>query len=248
MLGRVLSDLVRSMLSGKHTRTPAAIPEQPINPIAEYFFGNRGRLIDKWHHYFEIYHRHFAKFRGRSPVVVEVGVSHGGSLQMWRHYFGAGARIVGIDVDLRCKEFEDESTTILIGDQADRRFLAGVRERVPHIDILIDDGGHTMAQQIATFEELYPHIQRHGVYLCEDIHTSFLPDWGGGYRREGTFLEYSKTLIDRLYGWYSQEPDRFAVDDMTRTTFALHFYDSVLVIEKRPMSPPQSSATGIPSF
>lgn len=248
MLGRLLSDLIRSMLSGKGARTPAGIPAQPINPLAEYFFSNRGRLIDKWHHYFEIYHRHFTQFRGRSPVVVEVGVSHGGSLQMWRHYFGPGAQIVGIDVDPRCKEFEDEFTTILIGDQADRRFLAGVRERCPHIDILIDDGGHKMAQQIATFEELYPHIQPHGVYLCEDIHTSFLSEWGGGYRREESFLEYSKTLIDRLYGWYSQEPSRFTVDDITRTTFALHFYDSVLVIEKRPMSPPQQSTTGMASF
>ena len=69
-----------------------------------------------------------------------------------------------------------------------------------------------------------------------------------GDRREGTFLEYSKALIDRLYGWYSQEPSRLTIDDMTRTTYALHFYDSVLVIEKRPMEPPQQSTTGVPSF
>jgi hypothetical protein len=219
----------------------------PGNPLAEYYFSNTGRQINKWHHYFEIYHRHFAAFRGRAPVVVEIGVQHGGSLQMWRDYFGPGARIVGIDVDPRCKQFEDESTTILIGDQADRRFLAEVRERVPHIDILIDDGGHTMTQQIATFEELYPHIQPNGIYLCEDIHTSLLPDWGGGYRREGTFLEYSKALVDQLYGWYSTEPG-LVVGDLTRTTFALHFYDSVLVMEKRPISTPQVSTTGTPSF
>src|SRR6266705_2645763 len=70
----------------------------------------------------------------------------------------------------------------------------------------------------------------------------------GGYRREGTFLEYSKALVDRLYGWHSREPNRLTADDMTRTTFALHFYDSVLVMEKRPMKPPQSTMTGTPSF
>jgi hypothetical protein len=166
---------------------------------------------------------------------------------MWQHYFGRGAHIVGVDVDPRCKQFENESTTILIGDQADRRFLAEVRERVPRIDILVDDGGHTMTQQIATFEELYPHIQPNGIYLCEDIHTSFFPEYGGGYRREGTFLEHSKALIDRLYGWYSKDPG-LAVDELTRTTFALHFYDSVLVMEKRPIDVPQVSATGKPSF
>jgi len=126
----------------------------PANPLSEYFFNNPGRMIHKWHHYFEIYHRHFEKFRGQSPVVVEIGVFHGGSLQMWREYFGPGTRVVGIDIDPRCKGFEDESTTILIGDQADRGFLAEVRKAVPRIDILIDDGGHTMQQQIATLEEL----------------------------------------------------------------------------------------------
>src|SRR5262245_66637051 len=100
------------------------------NPLVDYFHRNPGRLIDRWHHYFEIYHRHFERFRGRSPVVVEVGVFHGGSLQMWHDYFGSGTRVVGIDVDPRCRQFEDPSTTILIGDQADRAFLAQVRDAV----------------------------------------------------------------------------------------------------------------------
>jgi SAM-dependent methyltransferase len=239
MLGRVISDALRSLLSARRP---------PANPLAAYFFNNPGRLIQKWHHYFEIYHRHFAPFRGRSPVVLEIGVFHGGSLQMWRDYFGAGAQIVGIDVDPRCRQIEEDGVSILIGDQADRRFLAEVRQRHPHIDIVIDDGGHGMAQQIASFEELYPHLQPHGVYLCEDIHTSLAPHFKGGYRREGTFLEYSKGLIDRLYAWYSHEPERFAVDDLTRSTYALHFYDSVLVVEKRPIAQPRQSITGRPSF
>ena len=218
------------------------------NPLADYFFGNTGRLIEKWHHYFEIYHRHFERFRGQSPVVVEVGVFHGGSLQMWHDYFGAGTRVVGIDIDPRCRQFEDASTTILIGDQADRSFLAEVRKAVPHIDILIDDGGHTMQQQIATLEELYLHIQPTGVYLCEDVHTSFMPEYGGGYLRPGTFLEYAKGLIDNLYAWYSREKERLTVNQFTVSTFAAHFYDSVLVLEKRPVGQPQVSARGTPSF
>ena len=113
---------------------------------------------------------------------------------------------------------------------------------------MIDDGGHTMAQQITSFEELYPHVQPRGVYLCEDLHTSYTPEFGGGYRREGTFIEYSKALIDRLHAWYSFEPERFGVDEMTRSTYALHFYDSVLLVEKRPIEEPQASVTGTPSF
>jgi cephalosporin hydroxylase len=240
MLGRVLSDVFRALLSKKESETE--------NPLARYFFANSGRLIQKWHHYFEIYHRHFQSFRGRSPVVLEIGVFHGGSLQMWKEYFGPGARIVGIDIDPRCRQFEEEQISVMIGDQADRGFLAGVRQRLPLIDIVIDDGGHTMEQQITSFEELYPHVQPRGIYLCEDIHTSYRPDYGGGYRRAGTFAEFGKGLVDKLHAWYSCEPERFDVDAMTRSTYALHFYDSVLVVEKRPIDEPQQSLTGKPSF
>lgn len=240
MLRRVLSDAL-AMLRAR----PAAAG---ANPLAEYFRNNPGRLIDKWHHYFEIYHRHFAAFRGRSPVVVEIGIYHGGSLEMWRHYFGRGARIVGIDLDPRCRQFEGDSVSVMIGDQADRKFLAEVRARYPHVDIVIDDGGHTMVQQITSFEELYPHLQPHGVYLCEDLHTSYYPPYGGGYRRDGTFIQYATRLVDQLHAWYSTEPDRFRVDEITRSTHGLHFYDSVLVVEKRPIAEPTASKTGKPSF
>jgi SAM-dependent methyltransferase len=224
--------------------TPVDRPAEPANPLAEYFFHNPGRLIHKWHHYFEIYHRHFAAFRGRSPVVLEIGVFHGGSLQMWREYFGPGARIVGIDIDPRCRALEEPpSITVFTGDQADRGFLASVRERLPRIDILIDDGGHMMAQQTVTFEELYPHLQPEGIYLCEDLHTSLIEHFGGGYGSKDSFLEYTKALVDSLYVWYTKDP-RLVPRPTTRSTFALHFYDSVVVMEKRPMRPPTVSTTG----
>ena len=240
MLGKFLADLWRSPAAAK--------PRADANPLAAYFFANPGRMIQKWHHYFDIYHRHFQSFRGKSPVVLEIGVFQGGSLQMWRNYFGPGAQIVGIDVDPRCKQFEEEQIRVMIGNQADRAFLAEVKRQLPRVDIVIDDGGHRMEQQIASFEELYPHLQPEGIYLCEDNHTSYVQSYGGGYRRPGTFIEYSKDLVDRLHAWYSEQPDAFAVDALTRSTYALHYYDSVLVVEKRPIGQPVQSITGRQSF
>ena len=241
MLGRVLSDAIKGLRRGKAQAAAA-------NPLAEYYFNNPGRLIHKWHHYFDIYHRHFEAFRHRSPVVVEVGVFHGGSLEMWRKYFGPGARIVGIDVDPRCRQFEGDSINILIGDQADRNFLGQVRALVPHVDIVIDDGGHTMEQQITTFEELYPHVQPHGVYLCEDLHTSYRPGWGGGSGRPGTFVALAKRQIDLLNAWHSEEPGVLDVTEVTRSTQSIHFYDSVVVFEKRSRTPHTQVHAGFPSF
>jgi 23S rRNA U2552 (ribose-2'-O)-methylase RlmE/FtsJ len=221
--------------------------EQRDNPLAKYFLRNQARLLYKWHHYFEIYHRHFQRFRGKSPVVLEIGVFHGGSLQMWHEYFGPGTRIVGMDIDSRCSQFANEATTIIIGDQGDPAFLADVRRRFPHIDIIIDDGGHRMEQQITSFGELYAHLQPNGVYLCEDVHTSYMGSWGGGLRREGTFIEFSKHLVDALHGWYYLPKDR-ELDVHTAGTFGVSFYDSIVVVEKRPLPPPRVSQTGKPSY
>jgi predicted O-methyltransferase YrrM len=217
------------------------------NPLEEYFRNNDGRLIHKWMHYFDIYHRHFEKFRGEPVVVVEFGVSQGGSLQMWRNYFGDRATIYGIDIDERCASLAGPGTHILIGDQEDRDFLRSVGERTGPIDVLIEDGGHKMGQQIATFEEMYPLVKEGGVFLIEDLHTSYWEEYGGGYRRPNTFMRRAKKLTDQLNAWHSRD-SRFVVDEFTRTTRSMHFYDSIVVFEKGRVVKPHDEKTGTPVF
>lgn len=231
-----------------------------MNDLERYFYGNKSRLIHKWKHYFEIYERHLSRYRGSQVTVVEIGVSKGGSLQMWKEYFGPRARIVGIDIDPQCAAFAEQQVEVMIGNQEDRDFLRSLRQQIPIIDVLIDDGGHMMMQQIVTFEELFPHVAPDGVYLCEDLHTSYWQEYGGGYRSPDTFIEYSKSFIDYLHAWHAREPPpprrkrwyrrqpppppRLTVSDFTRSAHSLHFYDSVLVIEKRAMVPPTDLMTG----
>jgi hypothetical protein len=164
--------------------------------------------------------------------VLEIGISHGGSLQMWKHYFGPEAIIHGVDINPNCKELEEERIRIFIGDQADRSFLQSLVEAVPKVDILIDDGGHRMDQQINTFEVLFPHVSLDGVYFCEDLHTSYWPKFGGSYGRRSSFVEYSKNFIDSINAWHSKQPRKLSVSEFTRSVRSLHYYDSVLVIEK----------------
>lgn len=218
-----------------------------MNDLYTYFKNNEGRLIHKWFHYFEVYDRHFSKFRGTDVHIVEFGVSQGGSLEMWKDYFGPNCKIYGVDINPHCKTFEDDQVTVFIGDQGDRKFLRTLAEDIPRIDILIDDGGHKMKQQINTFKELYHRIQKDGVYLCEDLHTSYWLGWGGGYRRPGTFIEFSKNFIDYINAWHSKTP-LLNVSAFTKSTYSLHYYDSILVIEKREMEPPYHQKTGSPSI
>ncbi len=221
-----------------------------MNDLERYFSQNTGRVIDKWEHYFEIYDRHFSRYRGTAVNMLEIGVYQGGSLQMWKEYFGPKAQIWGVDVDPKCKAFEEEQIRVLIGDQENRDFLRSLVRTLPRLDILLDDGGHSMKQQIHTFEELFRHVDDNGVYLCEDMHTSYRTAWGGKYKGSGTFVEYSKNFIDSLNAWHSKIPwyskrQRMPrINEFTRTAHSLHYYDSVLVIEKRPMQPPRRRVTG----
>jgi 23S rRNA U2552 (ribose-2'-O)-methylase RlmE/FtsJ/multidrug resistance efflux pump len=219
-----------------------------MNDLLQYFETRDHRLMHKWTHYFEIYDRHFSRFRGTDVCIVEIGIYQGGSLQMWRDYFGANAKIIGVDIDPRCKELEEEGIEVIIGNQEDRGFLRSLKEKIPRIDILLDDGGHTMNQQIVTFEELFPHVAQNGVYLCEDLHTSYWNDYNGGFRKPSTFIEYSKNLIDSLNAWHSRDPESFPITQFTRSAYSMNFYSSVLVIEKQVISPPRDRMIGQPSF
>ncbi|MGB7621769.1 MAG: class I SAM-dependent methyltransferase [Terriglobia bacterium] len=219
-----------------------------LNDLEKYFQKNTNNRTVKWKHYLEIYDRHFSRFRGTDVHLVEIGVFDGGSLQMWKSYFGPRSRIYGVDVDPNCQQLEEEQISIFIGDQSDEKFLRVLARTLPRIDILIDDGGHKMKEQITTFDVLFPHIDKEGIYVCEDLHTSYWRKFGGGFRRKGTFIEYSKSFIDSIHAWHSKEPRKLAVSDLTRSIHSLHYYNSLLVIEKRPMEEPSSITSGCPTL
>jgi len=154
---------------------PARSPA-PSGPLESYFDAHaEGPGITKWRHYFDIYERHLSRFRGQPVHVVEIGVLGGGSLRMWLEYFGEQAHVYGVDINPASKQLERERVQIFIGDQADPAFWRSFLERVPRIDVVIDDGGHFPDQQAVTLESLLTRISPGGVFVCEDIHGAFQP-------------------------------------------------------------------------
>lgn len=216
--------------------------------LLTYFEKNEKELIHKWMHYFEIYEHHFSRYRNKNVTVLEFGVFHGGSLRMWKDFFGKKALIYGVDINPVCKKFEDKQTKIFIGDQEDKTFLKKIAKKIGPIDVVIEDGSHTMGQQLATFDVIYPLINSNGCFLIEDLHTSYWRDYGGGYKKQGTFIEFAKDKIDQLNAWHSKDPESFYVDDFTRSTHSIHIYDSIIAFEKRSITQPHHKMTGKPSF
>lgn len=194
------------------------------------FLTHDGRVIHKWTHYFTAYERHLSRFVNRPVLLVEIGCGEGGSLQMWKRYLGPQALVVGVDIREECAAYADTQIAVRIGNQADTDFLDRLLGEFGPPDIVVDDGSHIMQHMSASFRHLYPRMDRNGVYIVEDMHTCYWPEFGGGLRREGSFMELCKSLLDALNADLSRgavTPDAF-----TASTLSMHFYDSMAVFER----------------
>lgn len=198
--------------------------------IAAIFESNTELPINKWSHYLPIYERHFSEFRGRHGLMIEIGSGHGGSSRMWRSYLGPAFQIVTLDVRPECKDIETDQIAVRIGSQDDQAFLLGVLDEFGPPDIVLDDGSHLMQHVCTTFRTVYPRMASNALYMVEDLHTAYWPEYGGGVGAPGSFMEVVKGLIDEMHAHYARgavEPT--AISDATR---GVHIYDSVVALER----------------
>lgn len=214
-------------------RLPASrkdeLAPQYTGALGQVFFGPKDRLVDKWLHYLDIYDRHFERLRNKPLTFFEIGVFKGGSLEMWRQYFGPEAAIWGVDIDPACAGYETPGTKIRIGSQDDPAFLNSVVAEMGPPDIILDDGSHIAAHQEASFRTLFPLLKDGGLYVIEDLHSSYWAGWGGGYRKPGSALELVKVMIDDMHAWYHHHG---ATTPAQHQVGAIHVYDSIVFIEK----------------
>jgi hypothetical protein len=183
----------------------AALPK-PWSPLEAMFSQKAGRPVTKWTHYLRFYEQIFAGHRGQPVRMLEIGVHRGGSLDLWRTYFGERAIIFGVDINPECADRVDPPNQVRIGSQNDPAFLLSVvQDMGGGVDIVLDDGSHVASHQRTTFRTLWPRLAYGGVYVIEDLHSAYWPAWEGGYRAPGTAIELVKDLIDDMHGWYHDE-------------------------------------------
>ena len=206
------------------------------------FLTNDKKIIHKWVHYFPIYERHFANWQNRSITFLEIGVSEGGSLQMWQRYFGPLAKIVGIDINPECKKHESPGIFIRIGDQSDPLFMQSIIDEFGVPDVILDDGSHEMRHIVPTFEFFYPKMHKNAVYMVEDLHTAYWEEYGGGVDKATSFINISKKYIDQLNADHSRGV--LESDQMTKETFGISFYDSIVCFEKGTVWRKEAPKTG----
>ncbi len=188
------------------------------------------------HQYTSRYSVYLEQYRDVEFNLLEIGVFDGASVKMWKEYFPK-ATIVALDIDPRCKQYEEDRIHIHIGDQTDVNFLHSIVEKYGHFEVILDDGGHSYKQQIVSFETLFPALTPGGLYFVEDMHTSYRPKsvWDD-YPTTG--VDYFKALVDKVnlngksfcgYKEIGNQP----LDYYERNVDFIHFYKSVLGVGKK---------------
>ena len=182
----------------------------------------------KWNNYFEIYENLFKRFKNKKITLVEVGIGNGGSLFMWRSYFGKKAKIIGIELNPEAKKLEGNGFKIHIGDQSNPDFWKNFYKKVGKIDILIDDGGHTNLQQITTLMESINHINPNGIIVVEDTHTSFMKDKGFKNPSKFSFINFTLMNVEILHRRNPMIKKK--LNNLSKLINSIEYFDSITVV------------------
>jgi len=186
------------------------------------------------HDYLGVYEQQLGHLRDGAFQLVEIGVHKGSSTRMWAEYFGR-AKIIGIDIDPKCKRHATDRIEILIGDQGRPQFLARLARRLRPL-ILIDDGSHWWQHQIETFRTLFPVLRPGGYFICEDIHTSFGEDYAAIYGRGGgqTAYDYMSSIAEGIVAGPRAAPARDEFEAYCRATIeSIVFLRHSLIVKKK---------------
>jgi len=203
------------------------IKSKKINLNSNIFkiFSEVEKFTTKWESYFNVYEKIFQSYKGKKITFVEVGVSTGGSLQMWRKYFGENARIIGVELNPEAKKLEADGFEIFIGNQSDPSFWKKFYETVGKIDILLDDGGHKNIQQISTVHNSLPFINNNGLVVVEDTHASYLSEFKNP--SYFSFINYCNKIIESIHRRCRALNKKTNI--YSDKIFSVNFYESITV-------------------
>lgn len=165
-----------------------------FDKIAKYYGTDKSSEV---HNYCEKYEKWFPFNRLEPLKILEIGVLDGHSLLSWRDIY-PNATIVGIDIDSKCKSFEniDRKIYVEIGSQDDPDFLQNVASKYGPFDFILDDGSHMQSHIVFSFNHLFDYVRSEGIYVIEDSTSAYWDDYEGGFRKKGTSVEFCKDLVD----------------------------------------------------
>tara|TARA_B100000282_G_scaffold280808_1_gene242233 strand:+ start:486 stop:1343 length:858 start_codon:yes stop_codon:yes gene_type:complete len=198
-----------------------------IQKLSIYKLFNKSKKYSiKWSSYFQVYEKIFSRYRNKKIKFVEIGVANGGSLFMWKKYFGNKAKIIGIDLNPKAKKLEKNGFKIYIGNQSDKKFWENFYKKEGKVDLILDDGGHKNLQQISTVHHSLPYIKDGGKIVIEDTGTSYVKKEFNNPSRY-SFINFAKNVVDAIH---RRSPLlKKELNFYSKKIFLVEFFESIVV-------------------
>jgi len=214
----------------------------------DIYKNHKGYVSHKLIHYLFIYDRVFKNILsvGKPIKLLEIGVQNGGSLEIWKKYLPAGSEIHGVDINEKCKDLKFEnSINFHLGSATDKDFMEESFKDIV-FDVILDDGSHKCSDVITTFEMMYPKLKNGGIYIIEDLCTSYWEKYEGKLFKASSSMEYFKRLADLVNFQCIPESDKSELVNFlqqngvncdivkyyTEYISQISFYQDIVVVEK----------------
>lgn len=199
-------------------------------------------------HYLPIYQRYFAEIDAPEPIILEMGVHRGDSLEMLADYF-PGALVLGVDAAPPERAWSTSRIKAYQGLQDDPQLYARImaENAIDSFDLIIDDCAHIGSTAAASFQMLFPRLKAGGFYIIEDWGAGYWPKWPEGalfdaglhFRHEGGVFP---SHWNGLPGFLKQLMDEVAMPDITSRRGTgqnspsllefMHIYQGIAILKK----------------
>lgn len=169
-------------------------------PIRQLYSEHKvGKVSSKWSSYFPVYEKHFEPYRNRKVNMLEIGVQNGGSLEIWGRYFKNANVIVGCDANplISTLIYENPRIKTVAGIASEAATVEKIKQyTASQLDIIIDDGSHRSVDTIVNFLTFFPLLRPGGVFIIEDMHCAYWPEYEGGFFNARSAASFFKKLMD----------------------------------------------------
>ena len=171
---------------------------QLLPSLFDIYSKHEGKLSDKWESYLYLYDKLFKELRDKPINLLEIGVQNGGSLEIWAKYFYKALHIMGCEINREAKRlgFTDSRISLIIGDINELNIRREITQKNSFFDVIIDDGSHSSQDIVRSFYNYFPLLKNDGIYIVEDLHCSYWPEFEGGLFNPLSSMQFFKSLAD----------------------------------------------------
>ena len=149
--------------------------DKNLNFLFEYFSSLK-QLVG----YADCFHENLNELKNKKLDILEIGLAKGGGIASLYFYFPY-SNIIGVDNNPFRIRYKSNRIRNIYVDTSSKKILQNLTSHLNQkFDIIMDDCGHRLIDQILCFSENFKNLKKGGIYIVEDLnfpelHTMYNP-------------------------------------------------------------------------